>query len=60
MWIGKILITLGIINGGFGIRPVSMSPFQDAATTKKAYIECSVLAGLMWLLYAGVSMLFEY
>jgi len=27
MWIGKILITLGIINGGFGIRLAFMSPF---------------------------------
>lgn len=60
LWIGRTLITLGVINGGFGIRLASTSPFQDAATTKKAYIGYGVVAGLIWLLYAGVSALFEY
>jgi hypothetical protein len=60
VWIGRILITLGVINGGFGIRLASTSPFQDAATTKKAYIGYGVVAGLIWLLYSGISALFEY
>jgi hypothetical protein len=31
-----------------------------AATTEEAYIGYGVLVGLMWLLYGGVSGLFEY
>ena len=60
VWIGRGLITLGVINGGFGIRLAGKSPFQDEATTKKAYIGYGIVAGLMWLLWAGVSVLFEY
>lgn len=60
VWNGRSLITLGVINGGFGIRLASKSPFQDAATTRKAYIGYGVVGGLMWLLYAGVSALFAY
>jgi hypothetical protein len=60
VWIGRSLVTLGVINGGFGIRLASKSPLQDAATTRKAYIGYGVVAGLIWLVYAGVSTLFEY
>jgi uncharacterized membrane protein len=60
VWNGRMLITLGTINGACGIRLASTSPFQDAATTRKAYIGFGVAAGTMWLLYAGVSGLFEF
>jgi hypothetical protein len=60
VWIGKILITLGTMNGWFGIRLASTSPFQDAATTRKAYIGLGVVAEMIWLLYVGVSGLFEF
>jgi hypothetical protein len=35
MWIRKILITLGTVNGGFGIRLTSISPFQDGSNDQK-------------------------
>lgn len=60
LWIGRILITLGIINGGLGIKLAAGSPFQSARTTMNAYIAYGILAGLMWILFASVSALFAY
>lgn len=60
IWIGRILILLGVINGGLGIRLAATTPFQTASTTRKAEIAYGILAGLMFLLFAGVSILFEY
>jgi len=60
VWIGRILITLGIINGAFGIRLAGTSPFQDATATKNAYIGYGVVAGSIWLLWASVSVIFEH
>ena len=47
VWIGRLLITVGIINGGLGIRLVSASHFQDVATIRKAYIGYGAVAGLI-------------
>lgn len=60
LWIGRILITFGIINGGLGIRLAAGSPFQTHKTTQNVYIAYGVLGGLMWLLYASVSTIFAY
>ena len=60
LWIGRILITLGIINGGLGIKLAAGSPFQNAKTTGNAYVAYGILAGLMWILFACVSALFAY
>jgi hypothetical protein len=59
LWIGRILIILGVINGGMGIRLASGTPFQTESTTRKAEIAYGVLAGLVFLLFAGVSVVFE-
>jgi hypothetical protein len=60
IWIGRILILLGVINGGLGLRLAASTPFQTQSTTRKAEIVYGVLAGLMFLLFAGVSIVFEY
>lgn len=60
IWIGRILILLGVINGGLGLRLAATTPFQTASTTHKAEIAYGILAGLMFLLFAGVSILFEH
>lgn len=60
LWLGRILILLGVINGGLGIRLAAGTPFQTASTTRKAEIAYGILAGLMFLLFAGVSILFEH
>ena len=60
VWTGRILIVLGITNGGLGIRLVAGSPLQSASATRSGYIAYGVLSGLMFALYFGVSVLFEY
>lgn len=54
------MILLGVINGALGIRLVSGTPYQTSSTTRKAEIAYGILAALMFLLFAGVSILFEY
>ena len=59
LWLGRILIVLGIINGGLGLRLAGSSPFQSQTTTRKAEIGYSIGAGIMFLLYALVSITAE-
>lgn len=47
MWWGRILGTLGIINGGLGL--------QLADNTVKGEIAYGVIAAVMWLVWVGVS-----
>ena len=60
IWIGRTLILLGVINGGLGLRLAATTPFQTQSTTRKAEIAYGVLAGLMFLLFAAVSIVFEH
>lgn len=60
LWIGRVLITLGVINGGLGFRLAKGAPFQSRKSARDGEIAYGVLAGLMWSLYAGVSVLFAY
>ncbi len=46
VWLGRVLITLGIINGGLGLR--------YAADTKKGEIAYGVIAGVVWVAWVGV------
>ena len=48
-----------MINGGLGIKLVGTSPFQSAATTRRAEIAYGVLIGLMWIIYATITIVFE-
>lgn len=56
LWIGRILITLAMVNGGLGFRLASESPFPPAQSAKIAY---SVVAAVMWLLYITIVSVFE-
>jgi RP/EB family microtubule-associated protein len=47
IWLGRILITLGIINGGLGLQLA----YQETAK-KAAY---AIVAALMWLAWMGFS-----
>lgn len=49
LWLGRILIVLGMINGGLGIRLANQSPFETHTNTKA--IAYGVGAGVMFLLY---------
>lgn len=51
-----MLITLAMLNGGFGFRLASKSPYPPAKSAKIAY---AVVAALMWLLYIVIISVFE-
>lgn len=51
LWIGRIVITLGIINGGLGLQLSQKINFNPP---KQSYIIAyAVVAGVMWLLYVA-------
>jgi hypothetical protein len=45
LWLGRLAITLGVINGGLG--------FLLAGNTKSGAIAYSVVAGAFWVIYLG-------
>lgn len=47
IWLGRLVITLGIINGGLGLRL--------AGETKGKEIAYGLVAGLVWLVWVGVA-----
>jgi hypothetical protein len=51
IWLGRIIITLGIINGGLG--------FLLAANTSYGPIAYGVVAGVFWLAYVAASFIGE-
>lgn len=51
LWLGRILITLGIINGGLGLRL--------ADNTHKGEIAYGVVAGIIWLVWMAAAVLGE-
>jgi len=52
IWLGRILITLGMINGGLGLR------LADNATRGEE-IAYGVVAGVMWLIWMACAVLGE-
>ena len=59
IWLGRLLIALGMINGGLGIRLASFSPFQTDSESTKAKIVYGVIAATMFLLYLFFVVAFE-
>ena len=59
LWLGRCLITLGIINGGLGLMMMNGSPSQDATVTRNAQIGYGVAAGFMWVVYVAITALWE-
>jgi len=57
LWLGRVLIVLGMINGGLGLRLASNSPYETHGRTKA--IAYGVGAGVMFLLYLAFVILGE-
>ncbi|USW48062.1 Putative cytochrome b561/ferric reductase transmembrane [Septoria linicola] len=57
LWLGRIVITLGIINGGLGLRLARRFPL--APPSRGAMIGYGVAAGIMWLLYVLAALVGE-
>ena len=55
VWLGRILIVLGMVNGGLGLRLAGQSPLQSYGVTRRAEIGYSVVAGFVFLLYASIA-----
>lgn len=49
VWLGRVLITAGMINGGLGL--------QLSHNTTKGEIAYGVIAGVMWLLWVSISVI---
>lgn len=49
LWLGRILIPLGMVNGGLGLRLDSESPYGDKSKTKM--IAYGVVCGIIFLIY---------
>lgn len=49
IWLGRIIITLGIVNGGLGL--LFASQYRLLPPSQAAIIGYSVAAGVMWLFY---------
>ncbi|KAK5120278.1 hypothetical protein LTR85_006484 [Meristemomyces frigidus] len=49
IWLGRIIITLGIINGGLGLQLAQRTHFF--APPQSAIIAYGVVAGIIWLIY---------
>ena len=59
LWLGRLLIVLGMVNGGLGIRLASFGPFQTDSTSMKAKIAYGTVAATMFLLYLFFVIAFE-
>jgi hypothetical protein len=59
VWIGRSLITLGVINGGLGLRLMEDSPIQDKGLTHYAEIGYGIAAGFMWCAYVFITVIWE-
>lgn len=57
LWLGRLLITLGIINGGLGLLLARQSGYGRPTTGQ--IIAYSVIAGVMWLLWVVSSIVGE-
>jgi hypothetical protein len=56
LWLGRILITLGMINGGLGLLLASDAPASTGfAPTRAQIIAYSIIAGIMWLLWVSAA-----
>jgi hypothetical protein len=60
VWLGRIVITLGMINGGLGMLLASDAPaFLSFRPTKGQTIAYGVIAGIMWLAWAAAAIVGE-
>jgi hypothetical protein len=60
LWLGRIVITLGMINGGLGMLLASDAPaFLAFRPNKSQIIAYGVVAGIMWLLWVAAAIIGE-
>jgi hypothetical protein len=60
LWLGRILITLGMINGGLGMLLASGAPdFVAFRPSKGEIIAYGVVTGIMWLLWVAAAVVGE-
>jgi hypothetical protein len=60
LWLGRIVITLGMINGGLGMLLASDAPsFLSFRPTRGQIIAYGVIAGLVWLLWVAAAVIGE-
>jgi hypothetical protein len=60
IWLGRILITLGIINGGLGLLLASKSPRRASPDVlRPRHIAYGIFAGVMWILWVIVAVFGE-
>jgi len=57
VWLGRIVITAGIVNGGLGLELASRLPF--ARPSRTAVIAYIAVAAIMWLLYVAAAVVGE-
>ena len=57
LWLGRLLITLGIINGGLGLLLATQTGYGRPTTGQIAAY--GVVAGVMWLLWVAASIVGE-
>ncbi|CAE7030860.1 hypothetical protein PTNB73_05367 [Pyrenophora teres f. teres] len=56
LWLGRFIITLGMINGGLGLLLASGAPDSTGhAPSRDQIIAYGVIAGIMWLLWAAAA-----
>lgn len=56
LWLGRIIITLGMINGGLGLLLASDAPaFTGFVPSRGHMIAYGVVAGIMWLLWVAAA-----
>ncbi|KAI5379518.1 hypothetical protein CC77DRAFT_192536 [Alternaria alternata] len=56
LWLGRILITMGMVNGGLGLLLASDAPaFTGFAPSRGQTIAYGIIAGIMWLLWVSAS-----
>lgn len=53
IWLGRLVITLGIINGGLGFK------FAEEYDNHSAMIAYAVVAGVVWLVWVAASVFGE-
>jgi hypothetical protein len=60
LWLGRILITLGMVNGGLGLLLASDAPaITGFAPSKGQVIAYGVIAAIMWLLWVASAIVGE-
>ncbi|KAH7081047.1 hypothetical protein FB567DRAFT_532356 [Paraphoma chrysanthemicola] len=60
LWLGRVVITLGMINGGLGLLLASDAPtFTAFRPSRGQIIAYGVVAGVMWLLWVAAAVIGE-